>query len=144
MMPWYHCLQTMGSHWKNVNEWSLDLDAWISSKSYTSVLILFSWEWKVQRWSFMPHKTRILLAFRPQCLLTLSSSNVQIFDSGIYILQNKLLNRRSGGFSNELKVVCSGTEEYKKAKELRDLFLEFIDHQQGLYKKLCMEERSIS
>ncbi|XP_022771657.1 uncharacterized protein LOC111314497 [Durio zibethinus] len=57
---------------------------------------------------------------------------------------NKLLNRRGGGFSNELKVVCSGTEEYKKAKELRDLFLQFIDHVKGLYMKLRMEERSIS
>ncbi|XVF71715.1 hypothetical protein PTKIN_Ptkin12aG0061900 [Pterospermum kingtungense] len=57
---------------------------------------------------------------------------------------NKLLNRRGGGFSNELKVVCSGTEEYKKAKELRDLFLLFIDNQRGLYKRLCMEERRIS
>ncbi|TYG94198.1 hypothetical protein ES288_A11G168900v1 [Gossypium darwinii] len=57
---------------------------------------------------------------------------------------NKLLNRREGEFSSELKVVCSGTEEYKKAKELRDLFLQFIDHQKTLYKKLCTEETSIS
>ncbi|TYH44064.1 hypothetical protein ES332_D11G168400v1 [Gossypium tomentosum] len=57
---------------------------------------------------------------------------------------NKLLNRREGGFSSELKVVCSGTEEYKKAKELRDLFLQFTDHQKRLYKKLCTEETSIS
>ncbi|KAA3474760.1 Voltage-dependent calcium channel subunit alpha-2/delta-3 [Gossypium australe] len=56
---------------------------------------------------------------------------------------NKLLNRWEGGFSGELKVVCCGTEEYKKAKELRDLFLQFIDHQKRLYKKLCMEETSL-
>ncbi|GMI85651.1 hypothetical protein HRI_002234400 [Hibiscus trionum] len=57
---------------------------------------------------------------------------------------NKLLNGRGAGFSNELKVVCYGTEEYNKAKELRDLFLQFIDHQRGLFKKLSMEERSIA
>ncbi|KAK6286827.1 hypothetical protein POUND7_013006 [Theobroma cacao] len=56
----------------------------------------------------------------------------------------KLRNRSGGGFSNELKLVCFGSEEYKRAKELRDLFLQFIAHQQGLYKKLCMEERSIA
>ncbi|XVE72573.1 hypothetical protein DITRI_Ditri11bG0049200 [Diplodiscus trichospermus] len=57
---------------------------------------------------------------------------------------NKLPNRMGSEFSNELKVVCAGTEEYKKAKELRDLFLDFIDHQQRLYKKLRIEERRIS
>ncbi|TYH09511.1 hypothetical protein ES288_A07G102100v1 [Gossypium darwinii] len=41
-------------------------------------------------------------------------------------------------------VVCYGTKEYNKAKELRDLFLQFIEHQRGLYKKLRMEERNIS
>ncbi|XVF81423.1 hypothetical protein PTKIN_Ptkin15bG0153500 [Pterospermum kingtungense] len=56
----------------------------------------------------------------------------------------KLLNKRGYGFSNQLKVVCSGTEEYEKAKERRDLFLEFFDHQQGLCKKLRMEESSVS
>ncbi|XVE72572.1 hypothetical protein DITRI_Ditri11bG0049100 [Diplodiscus trichospermus] len=54
---------------------------------------------------------------------------------------NKLLNRRDGRFSNELKIVCFETKEYKKAEEQRDLFLDFIDHQQRLYKELCMQER---
>ncbi|KAK8997518.1 hypothetical protein V6N11_012075 [Hibiscus sabdariffa] len=57
---------------------------------------------------------------------------------------NKLINISGAGFSNELKVVCHGTEEYNKAKVLRDLFLQFIDHQRGLFKKLSVEERSIS
>ncbi|KAA3458503.1 Rubisco methyltransferase family protein [Gossypium australe] len=57
---------------------------------------------------------------------------------------NKLLNRKVAGFNNELKVVCCGTKEYNKAKELRDLFLQFIEHQRGLHKKLRMEERNIS
>ncbi|KAK8588523.1 hypothetical protein V6N13_087438 [Hibiscus sabdariffa] len=57
---------------------------------------------------------------------------------------NKLLNRRDVGFNNELKVVCSGTKEYEKAKEQRDLFLQFIDHQKRLYEKLRSEEISIS
>ncbi|GMI70909.1 hypothetical protein HRI_000760200 [Hibiscus trionum] len=56
----------------------------------------------------------------------------------------KLHNRRDEGLNNELKVVCSGTKEYEKAKEVRDLFLQFIDHQKRLYKKLCAEEISIS
>ncbi|XP_039005743.1 uncharacterized protein LOC120133163 isoform X2 [Hibiscus syriacus] len=56
---------------------------------------------------------------------------------------NKLPSRRDGCFNNELKVVCCKTEEYEKAKKRRDLFLQFIDHQKGLYKRLCEEERRI-
>ncbi|TXG55566.1 hypothetical protein EZV62_020822 [Acer yangbiense] len=38
------------------------------------------------------------------------------------------------GKGDELKVVRSGTEEYKTAKELRDLLVEFTSHQERLHK----------
>ncbi|KAB5569588.1 hypothetical protein DKX38_003381 [Salix brachista] len=42
-----------------------------------------------------------------------------------------------------LKVVCPGSEEYTSARQLRDLFMEFTEHQRGLHKRLAMEERKI-
>ncbi|KAK0588728.1 hypothetical protein LWI29_004704 [Acer saccharum] len=47
------------------------------------------------------------------------------------------------GKGDELKVVWSRTEEYKTAKELRDLLVEFTDHQERLQKSLAFEERKI-
>ncbi|TXG55560.1 hypothetical protein EZV62_020816 [Acer yangbiense] len=47
------------------------------------------------------------------------------------------------GKGDELKVVRSGTEEYKTAKELRDLLVEFTSHQERLHKSLAFEERKI-
>ncbi|XP_076884280.1 uncharacterized protein LOC143533343 isoform X2 [Bidens hawaiensis] len=44
---------------------------------------------------------------------------------------------------NELKIVRLGTEEYKKAKELKDLYMEFHNHQKGLLQRLAMEENKI-
>ncbi|KAK9938151.1 hypothetical protein M0R45_014906 [Rubus argutus] len=45
--------------------------------------------------------------------------------------------------SNELKVVISGSQEYRKAKLLKDLFKEFTDHQRGLHERLLYEEGRI-
>ncbi|CAK9167194.1 unnamed protein product [Ilex paraguariensis] len=44
---------------------------------------------------------------------------------------------------NELRVVHSGTGEFRTAKRLRDLFVEFVDHQHRLHKRLALEEREI-
>ncbi|XP_038714519.1 uncharacterized protein LOC120008082 [Tripterygium wilfordii] len=56
--------------------------------------------------------------------------------------QNKLSNR-NGGIGDELQVVYSGTGKYGTAKELRDLFMEFSNHQQKLHKRLAAEEAKI-
>lgn len=42
----------------------------------------------------------------------------------------------------DLILVRSGSDAYRKANQAKDLFLEFISHQQRLYKKLALEERS--
>ncbi|XP_038703996.1 uncharacterized protein LOC120000158 isoform X4 [Tripterygium wilfordii] len=57
--------------------------------------------------------------------------------------QNKIPNR-IGGIGNELQVVHSGTGKYRTAKELRDLFMEFANHQQQLHKRLAAAEAEIS
>ncbi|KAH1229181.1 hypothetical protein GmHk_10G029001 [Glycine max] len=47
------------------------------------------------------------------------------------------------GTSNNLKVVYSGTKEFKIASNKRDLFLGFSEHQERLRKKLALEEGRI-
>ncbi|RZB52585.1 hypothetical protein D0Y65_048876, partial [Glycine soja] len=47
------------------------------------------------------------------------------------------------GTSNNLKVVHSGTKEFKIASNKRDLFLGFSEHQERLCKKLALEEGRI-
>ncbi|XP_062107119.1 uncharacterized protein LOC133818340 [Humulus lupulus] len=51
--------------------------------------------------------------------------------------------KRNTGSSDELKVVRSGSDEYRLAKHLRDLYKEFSNHQKRLQKRLIVEEGKI-
>ncbi|KAG5066739.1 hypothetical protein JHK86_010470 [Glycine max] len=53
------------------------------------------------------------------------------------------LQKTKRGTSNNLKVVHSGTKEFKIASNKRDLFLGFSEHQERLRKKLVLEEGRI-
>ncbi|KAG4906701.1 hypothetical protein JHK82_055348 [Glycine max] len=53
------------------------------------------------------------------------------------------LQKTKRGTSNNLKVVHSGTKEFKIASNKRDLFLGFSEHQERLRKKLALEEGRI-
>ncbi|KAK9075524.1 hypothetical protein SSX86_003848 [Deinandra increscens subsp. villosa] len=44
--------------------------------------------------------------------------------------------------NRELKVVRSGTEEYRKSKQLKDLYLELRNHIKGLVQRFSMEEQN--
>lgn len=55
----------------------------------------------------------------------------------------QLQNERQQSAGDGLKIVKLGSEEYCKAEKLRDLFLEFANHQQLLFKRLVLEEQSI-
>ncbi|KAF6153811.1 hypothetical protein GIB67_001044 [Kingdonia uniflora] len=44
---------------------------------------------------------------------------------------------------NKVRVVNRGTEEFKKGEKLKALFMEFANHQQGLQKRLALEEKKI-
>ncbi|BBN69588.1 hypothetical protein Prudu_1033S000200 [Prunus dulcis] len=57
--------------------------------------------------------------------------------------QLKQQQSRRSETMNELKVVASGTEEYKKAKLRKDLFWEFANHQCQLHQRLLIEEGRI-
>ncbi|KAH6829321.1 hypothetical protein C2S53_011545 [Perilla frutescens var. hirtella] len=43
----------------------------------------------------------------------------------------------------EVEVVVSGTDAYQRAKQLRDLFLEFIHHESQVFERLVLEEEKI-
>ncbi|CAJ1964725.1 unnamed protein product [Sphenostylis stenocarpa] len=43
---------------------------------------------------------------------------------------------------NNLKVVYSGTKEFKIASARRDLFLAFSEHQERLLKRLALDEKN--
>ncbi|XP_024635164.1 uncharacterized protein [Medicago truncatula] len=45
---------------------------------------------------------------------------------------------------NNLKIVYSGTQEFKTASAMRDLYSEFADHQERLHKKLAFLEGSVN
>ena len=61
---------------------------------------------------------------------------------GIYNLQRTLQNM-SFGSSKGIKVVHVGTEEHKMAKLLKDLFVEFFNHQKRLHEKLDLDVENI-
>ncbi|KAH7859970.1 hypothetical protein Vadar_007671 [Vaccinium darrowii] len=56
------------------------------------------------------------------------------------ISQRKFKNRST---DDELKVDLRGGKEYNVAKCMRDLFMEFIEYQQRLHKRLALEEKLI-
>ncbi|XP_061339972.1 uncharacterized protein LOC133286564 [Gastrolobium bilobum] len=58
-------------------------------------------------------------------------------------ISKKMLPKGKRGTSSILKVVGLGTQEFKIASDLKELFLEFSDHQKRLHKKLVLEERRI-
>ncbi|XP_057433918.1 uncharacterized protein LOC130726632 isoform X2 [Lotus japonicus] len=60
----------------------------------------------------------------------------------IPISQSALQNGKKGT-RQSLKIVSSESPEFKIASDLRDMFVEFSDHQERLHKKLALEERRV-
>ncbi|XP_058218769.1 uncharacterized protein LOC131329578 isoform X2 [Rhododendron vialii] len=50
---------------------------------------------------------------------------------------------KSRSIDDELKVEQRGGKEYNRAKRLREVFMDFVEHQQGLHKSLVLEEKMI-
>ncbi|XXG63141.1 hypothetical protein AAC387_Pa05g1393 [Persea americana] len=55
--------------------------------------------------------------------------------------EEKLQNKNE--IDGKVKVVLEGTKEYENGKRLRDLFLEFCEHQQCLHKRLALQEQKL-
>ncbi|KAI3509658.1 hypothetical protein L1887_25107 [Cichorium endivia] len=60
------------------------------------------------------------------------------FNINLQSLQPKYENQNTG---SKLMIVLLGTEEYMRAKQLKNIYLEFRDHLNGLVEKLDMEEK---
>lgn len=43
----------------------------------------------------------------------------------------------------QLEIVVTGTESYKKAKQLKDLIVEFLHHESQVSKRLVLAEKEI-
>lgn len=59
---------------------------------------------------------------------------------GNYNLQS---NFKSRSIDDKLKVEHRGGKKYNRAKRLREVFMDFVEHQQGLHKSLALEEKMI-
>ncbi|KAL5193562.1 hypothetical protein HKD37_20G055764 [Glycine soja] len=70
-------------------------------------------------------------------------SNLSVSHCLCYMLYTSVHLKTKRGTSNNLKVVHSGTKEFKIASNKRDLFLGFSEHQERLRKKLALEEGRI-
>nr|KYP51667.1 hypothetical protein KK1_026435 [Cajanus cajan] len=88
----------------------------------------------------------------PNCIITSSTGRPWVILEKLVGLKNikasigtlmHISEKRKSGRSNNLKVVRSGTKEFKIASNMRDLFLAFIEHQERLHRKLALEERRI-
>lgn len=62
---------------------------------------------------------------------SLSATHSIIF----YITQRE--NQIGNSTADELKIVRDGTKEYKRAKKVRDLLMEFTTHQERLHEHLA-------
>ncbi|CAJ1977976.1 unnamed protein product [Sphenostylis stenocarpa] len=89
----------------------------------------------------------------PSCIITSSSGRPWVIHEKLVGLKKieasigtlmhiskSISQKGKNGASNNLKVVHSGTQEFKIASDLRDLFLEFTNHQKRLHKRLALEE----
>ncbi|KAG5526782.1 hypothetical protein RHGRI_032896 [Rhododendron griersonianum] len=52
-------------------------------------------------------------------------------------------NFKSRSIDDKLKVEYRGGKKYNRAKRLREVFMDFVEHQQGLRKSLALEEKMI-
>lgn len=59
-------------------------------------------------------------------------------------LTSYIYNFQAGITENKLKVVPLGTEEYSRAEELRDVFMDFLQHQRELHIRLDAEMKKRS
>ncbi|EEF30177.1 conserved hypothetical protein [Ricinus communis] len=120
----------------------------LSSETYTNGAVVVEGEKNFQKLSeFFDSPDHIIMSRggRPWAITAKLSGH----DTYLVALGNLMpkyqekLDFRNNDTGKDLKVVCSGSEEYKTGKQLRDLFLEFAEHQRRLHKRLALEERKI-
>ncbi|QCE00769.1 hypothetical protein DEO72_LG7g2059 [Vigna unguiculata] len=88
----------------------------------------------------------------PNCIITSSTGRPWVVLEKLVGLENikasigelvHISEEKQRGTMNNLKVVYSGSKEFKIASIMRDLFWAFSEHQERLKKRLAFEERKI-
>ncbi|KAL9319480.1 hypothetical protein ACSQ67_011319 [Phaseolus vulgaris] len=92
----------------------------------------------------------------PNCIITSSTGrpwvileklvglkNIKASIGALVHISENILQEEKKGRRNNLKIVDSGTKEFKIASIMRDLFWAFSEHQERLQKRLAVEERRI-
>ncbi|KAK9285816.1 hypothetical protein L1049_025017 [Liquidambar formosana] len=120
----------------------------LSSERYTRGTIVLDCNEKLAKlYKFLENPDHVIISSRGRpWVITDKLPRCDSFRMSIGLLMRKSQNKLSNyniGIRDEVKVALSGTEEYRTAKRLRDLFMDFADHQKGLHKKLALEERKI-
>lgn len=119
-----------------------------SSESYTCGIILLASKKNLDKLSdFLESPDHIIISSTGRPLLMTEKRPVpetlRASIQGFILVSQTALESRTVS-SNELDVVSSGSREYMKAKELKNLFKEFSKHQCGLHRRLLLEEGKIS
>ncbi|XP_021656817.2 uncharacterized protein LOC110647344 isoform X2 [Hevea brasiliensis] len=116
----------------------------LSSETYTNGAIVLDSEKDLQKLcEFLDSPNHIILSWRGRPWVIakkLSRHETYVVPSGTLMPKYQHIK---AGITNDLKVVYPGSEEYRTAKRLRDLFMEFSEHQQQLHKRLALEEQKI-
>ncbi|KAG2391685.1 uncharacterized protein HKW66_Vig0125540 [Vigna angularis] len=69
--------------------------------------------------------------------------NIKASIGALVHISENILQEKQRRWMNNLKVVHSGSKEFKIASIMRDLFWAFSEHQERLKKRLALEERRI-
>ncbi|XP_041007032.1 uncharacterized protein LOC121251754 isoform X3 [Juglans microcarpa x Juglans regia] len=117
----------------------------ISEDPTTKGALMLDCEKKFQELSdFLDNPNHIILSSngRPWVIIEkLSGNNILgVISAEIQMVKSQIIFQNGCiGSTNELKVVYLGTEEYQMAKLLKDLFVEFFNHQKQLGKRLAYD-----
>ncbi|XP_041007030.1 uncharacterized protein LOC121251754 isoform X1 [Juglans microcarpa x Juglans regia] len=117
----------------------------LNSDPTTKGALMLDCEKKFQELSdFLDNPNHIILSSngRPWVIIEkLSGNNILgVISAEIQMVKSQIIFQNGCiGSTNELKVVYLGTEEYQMAKLLKDLFVEFFNHQKQLGKRLAYD-----
>ncbi|TKY47875.1 disease resistance protein RPM [Spatholobus suberectus] len=120
----------------------------LSLEVYTRVAIMVDSEKEFQELcNFLDNPNCIITSStgRPWVILEklVGLKNIKASIGALVHISENISRKRKSGTSNNLKVMSSGTKEFKIASNMKDLFLAFSEHQKRLHKKLALEERRI-
>ncbi|KAL8519783.1 hypothetical protein ACS0TY_010645 [Phlomoides rotata] len=100
-------------------------------------------------YEFLENPNHIVVSSRGRPWVIAEKASVWTFGANIWNLipmtldEIKCIRIDARRIDEELQVVISGTESYNRAKQLKDLLVEYIHHESQLCKRLVLEEQKI-